>query len=157
MIKETIHKLTEKQIALITLALTVVALIIGVALPEIRTALGLESERSERYAGRKKHEDKVLAQDIADIDIPEPPVPGADKKDLPRVEIKKNYSNSGAQNGEFIIYPGVTFENTGFLSGKIIIEKGATFKNTGAIEGDILNKGGTFKNTGFLDGALTVE
>jgi hypothetical protein len=156
--KEVVNKLSEKQIALITLALTVVALIIGVALPEIRTALGLEKNTTE--SPRQANTDKatVQNQNIADINLPKPPpTPGTDKENLPRVEIKKDYENSGAQTGEFIIYPGVTFENTGFLSGKVIIQKGATFKNTGAIEGDILNKGGTFKNTGFLDGALTVE
>lgn len=157
--KETINKLSEKQIALFTLALTIVALVIGIALPEIRAALGLESER----AGRARHFDKAAlqTQDMADINLPEPPPPpDADQEKpekLARIEIKKDYANSGMQTGEFIIYPGVTFENTGFLSGKVIIQKGATFKNTGAIEGDILNKGGTFTNTGFLDGALTVE
>lgn len=147
--KEAINRLSEKQIALITLALTVAALLIGIALPEIRVALGLDRERVQ-------YSQKPVAE-IQNM-MPEPPTtPVAGQEKLPRVEIKKDYANSGAQNGEFIIYSGVTFKNTGFLSGKIIIQKGATFKNTGAIEGDVLNQGGTFTNTGYLDGALKVE
>lgn len=160
--KETINKLSEKQIALITLALTIVALVIGIALPEIRTALGLEhsSSRVESSEASIIQEDELSKPNkIEEMDTPAPPAPPtADKeKKLPRVEIKKDYANSSIQNGEFIIFSGVTFKNSGYLTGKVIIQKGATFKNTGAIEGEVINKGGTFTNTGYLDGPLTVE
>lgn len=159
--KETINKLTEKQIAFITLGLTALALVIGIALPEIRTALGLETERGDYYGERSQRRDKddasVKANNATLSDIPKPPsLPGTEEK-LARVEIKKDYSNTGAQSGEFIVFSGVTFKNTGFLKGKVIIQKGVTFKNTGAIEGEVLNKGGTFENTEYLDGPLTVE
>lgn len=159
--KETINKLSEKQIALITLSLTIIALIIGIALPEIRVALGLESDRvayrTEPSHLRDERSGKPFIE-AGNGSIPKPPKPpGTAEENLPKVEIKKDYENSSFQNGEFIIYSGITFKNTGMLTGKITIQKGATFINSGAIEGDVLNKGGTFKNTGLLDGALTVE
>lgn len=159
--KETINKLTEKQIAFLTLGLTALALVIGIALPEIRAALGLDAERegyrSERSHRRDKDDAFPKANTATLSDIPTPPVPAGADKSLARMEIKKDYSNSGAQSGEFIVFSGITFKNTGFLKGKVIIQKGATFKNTGAIEGEVINKGGTFENTGYLDGPLTVE
>lgn len=160
--KETINKLTEKQIAFITLGLTALALVIGIALPEIRAALGLETERGDYYGERSQRRDKEDALAKANTattlpDIPKPPSPPGTEEKLARVEIKKDYANSGAQSGEFIVFSGVTFKNTGFLTGKVIIQKGATFKNTGAIHGEVINKGGTFENTGYLDGPLTVE
>ncbi|GEM_PF-2331313 len=159
--KEKINKLSEKQIALITLSLTIIALIIGIALPEIRVALGLDSDRSDYRAERSQSRDERIDKpfvEAGNVNIPKPPKPpGTAEENLPKVEIKKDYENSSFQNGEFIIYSGITFKNTGMLTGKIIIQKGATFINSGAIEGDVLNKAGTFKNTGYLDGALTVE
>ncbi len=160
--KETINRLTEKQIALITLALTIVALVIGIAMPEIRTALGLEgSSSSMRPAEASMLPENALSKSkqIEEMDNATPPAPptaGKEKK-LPRVEIKKDYANSSMQNGEFIVFSGVTFKNSGYLTGKVIIQKGATFKNMGTIEGEVINKGGTFTNTGYLDGPLTVE
>lgn len=157
--KETINRLSEKQIALITLGLTVIALVVGIALPEIRSILGLEGgnydsrPRKERIFAdrdRKEHE-------VADAAIPTPPSPPGGEETLTRTEIKQDFANSGAQTGEFVIYTGVTFKNSGFLKGKVVIEKGATFINSGAIEGTVVNKGGTFTNTGFLDGPLKME
>ena len=153
--KETINRLSEKQIALLTLALTVMALVVGIALPEIRAMLGLESdsynakprvERQEREA--RKHND---------MGIPKPPPPPGVEEALPITEIKQDYSNTGAQTGEFVVYSGVTFKNTGFLKGKVVIQKGATFVNSGAIEGTVINQGGKFENTGYLDGPLKIE
>jgi hypothetical protein len=155
--KESINKLTEKQIALFTLALTVLALVIGIAMPEIRAALGLEPGDGNYRNERSQESAVAKANTATSIDIPTPPQPPGAEKKLALVEIKKDYANSGAQTGEFIVFSGVTFKNTGFLSGKVIIQKGATFKNTGAIEGEVINKGGTFENTGYLDGPLTVE
>lgn len=159
--KETINKLTEKQIALLTLGLTVLALVIGIALPEIRAALGLEGgngqSRTAQNVGAEKEEALINANTATLSDIPKPPTPPGAEEKLALVEIKKDFSNSGMQTGEFVIFEGVTFENTGYLKGKVIIQKGGTFKNTGAIEGEVINKGGTFENTGYLDGPLTVE
>lgn len=154
--KETINKMTEKQIALLTLALTVVALVIGIALPEIRAALGLEG-RGTKIEQSQASVANAEMEDLPETDIPTPPTPPGSKKELPRTELKEDYSNGGAQTGEFIVFPGVTFTNTGYLKGKVIIEKGATFKNTGAIEGEVINKGGKFENTGYLDGPLKTE
>lgn len=152
--KETLNRLSEKQIALITLALTAMALVIGIALPEIRTMLGLEAAyetRSDRSKGSRD------GKKYADLGIPKPPAPPGTAVALPVTEIKQDYSNSGSQTGEFIVFSGVTFKNTGFLKGKVVIQKGATFVNNGAIEGTVVNKGGKFENTGYLDGPLTVE
>ncbi len=152
--KETINRLSEKQIALITLALTAVALVIGIALPEIRTMLGLEATYETRNDRPRGDRD---GKKYADVGIPKPPAPPGAETALPVTEIKQDYSNSGAQTGEFIIFSGVTFRNSGFLKGKVVIQKGATFINSGSIEGRVVNQGGKFENTGFLDGPLTVE
>lgn len=152
--KETFERLSEKQIALITLGLTVVALFVGIALPEIRSMIGLDHYKKSEPVGQSQ---ASVIPDRAAAETPDSPTPPVPEEQLQRTEIKQDFSNSGAQTGEFVIFPGVTFKNSGFLKGKVIIEKGAKFINSGAIEGTVVNKGGTFTNTGYLNGPLKVE
>ncbi|MDX1940759.1 MAG: hypothetical protein SFU99_09425 [Saprospiraceae bacterium] len=143
--KNIFENLTEKQIAVFSLLLTAVAVIIGVALPEIRSVLGLNGsgDESEYVAS------SMTAQGENDAETAR-----IESDGLNLVEITESDTLWSVKQGEFVIYPNVHYVILGAAEGKMTIKEGANVELLGVFKGDVLNEGGKFKVLGVHEGSL---
>lgn len=143
--KNIFENLTEKQIAVFSLLLTAAAVIVGIALPEIRSMMGLDGRADEP----EYEVSSMIAQGENDAETAR-----IESDELNLVEITESDTLWSVKQGEFVIYPNVHYVILGAAEGKMTIKTGANVELLGVFKGDVLNEGGKFKVLGVHEGSL---
>ncbi|MBK7871779.1 MAG: hypothetical protein IPJ74_14425 [Saprospiraceae bacterium] len=143
--KNIFENFTEKQIAVFSLLLTAAAVIVGIALPEIRSMMGLDGRVDES----EYEVSSMIAQGENDAETAR-----IESDELNLVEITESDTLWSVKQGEFVIYPNVHYVILGAAEGKMTIKTGANVELLGVFKGDVLNEGGKFKVLGVHEGSL---